>query len=351
MSATSPAGTSGTSGTSRDAAPCGDLRVEAPLPADRGLVARLLEECVRSDRALAEMAPGVADGSQRAGAWLAGTRPAWSGVVVEPGHAPRRLLGYADVLAAPAGAGSGSAPGHRLRLLLLAPAASGTPVADLLQAAAEDAVATLNTAAAAPAAAGPFPDEDEVPPTRFAVPVPVRRRPVAALTGAAAIALAGVAAVLAVQVGVGPLGGVLPFLAPDDPAPTSSVDPGPGAGDPDPTVPIPAQPVADAGAPIAPLPAPAPGTGPDSDGAEPDVPLGPPAPPPGPPPAPPGDQPGLTSSLLDPVVSTVVSAVDGATGEAVAPVTSLVEGTTDGATDLLDETVDGVLGLLPQPAR
>lgn len=343
MSATSPAGSTGTP------AACGDWQVEAPLPADRGLVARLLEECVRSDRALAALAPGVADGSQRAGAWLAGTRPAWSGVVVEPGHAPRRLLGYADVLAAPAGAGSGSAPGHRLRLLLLAPAAAGTPVADLLRAAAEEAVATLD-ATAAPAASGPFRDEDEAPPTRFAVPVPVRRRPVAALTGAAAIALAGVAAVLAVQVGVGPLGGVLPFLAPDDPAPTSSVDPGPGEGDPDPTAPLPAQPVADAGAPIAPLPAPAPGTGPGADGAEPEAPIGPPAPPPGPP-APPGDQPGLTSSLLDPVVSTVVTAVDGATGEVAAPVTSLVEGTTDGATDLLDETVDGVLGLLPQPAR
>lgn len=342
MSATSPAGSTGTP------APCDDWQVEPPLPADRGLVARLLEECVRSDRALASLAPGVADGSQRAGAWLAGTRPAWSGIVVEPGRSPRRLLGYADVLATPAGTDSGSAPGHRPRLLLLAPAASGTPVADLLRAAADEAVATLDTATAATVAAGPFVDEDEAPPTRFAVPVPVRRRPVAALAGAAAIVLGGVAAVLAVQVGVGPLGGILPFLAPDEPAPTSSVDPGPGSGDP--AAPVPAQPVADAGAPIAPLPAPPPGAGPEVDGPDPEAPLGPPAPPPGPP-APPGDQPGLTSSLLDPVVSTVVTAVDGATGEAVAPVTSLVEGTTDGATDLLDETVDGVLGLLPQPAR
>lgn len=342
MSATSPAGSTGTP------APCGDWQVDPPLPADRGLVARLLEECVRTDPTVARLAPGVADGSQRAGAWLAGTRPAWSGVVVEPGHSPRRLLGYADVLAAPADAVSGSSPGHRLRLLLLVPAASGTAVAALLRAAAEEAVAALDAAATTAAAAGPFPDEDGTPPTRFAVPVPVRRRPVAALAGAAAIVLGGVAAVLVVQVGVGPLGGVLPFLAPDGPASTSSTDPDPASGGPDdPPAAVPAQPVADAGAPIAPLPAPEPGTGPDVDGGEPEVPLGPPAPPPGPPPAPPGDRPGLTSSLVDPVVSTVVTVVDAATGDAVAPVTSLVEGITDGTTDLLDQTLEGVLGLLP----
>lgn len=70
MSATSPADHPGTSAAD------GDWQVAPPLPADRGLVARLLEECVRSDRALAALAPGVAEGSQRAGAWLASTRPA-----------------------------------------------------------------------------------------------------------------------------------------------------------------------------------------------------------------------------------------------------------------------------------
>lgn len=235
-----------------------------------------------------------------------------------------------------------------MRLVLLAAAADGTPVAGLLRAAAEGAVATLD--AAAPAAAAPLPDPDEAPPTRFAVAVPVRRRPVATLAGAAAIALGGVAAVLAVQVGVGPLGGVLPFLAPDEPVATSGTDPGPG--DPgDPTAPVPVQPVTDAGAPIAPLPAPAPVGGPGADANDPDGPGGPGTTPPTQPPPPPVDQPGPTSSLLDPVVSTVVSAVDGATGGALGPVTSLVEGTADEATDVLDDTVGGVLGLLQQPTR
>jgi hypothetical protein len=332
-------------------APSGDdWQVEPPLPADRGLVARLLEDCVRTDPALAALAPGVADGSQRAGAWLARTRPAWSGVVVDPDHSPRRLLGYADVLADPR---------HRLRLVLLAPTAAGTPVDDLLRAAAASAVAELDSAAVGPAdgtaagtAPGLFPEADELPATRFAPVVLVRRRPVAAAVGAAAIALGGVAAVLAVQVGVGPLGGVLPFLAPEAPAATSSVDPGPAADDPDgpedPAVPVPAQPVIAAGAPIAPLPGPPPATAPGDVGTGPG---GPASPPPGPPPAPPGDQPGLTSSLLDPVVGTVVTVVDGATADTLEPVTSLVEGTADGATDLLDQTVDQVLGLLPRPRR
>ncbi|MGV3563737.1 MAG: hypothetical protein ACO1ON_10670, partial [Nocardioides sp.] len=213
MSATSPAGSPGTPAAD------GGWQVVPPLPADRGLVARLLEECVREDRALAALAPGVADGTQRAGAWLASTRPAWSGVVAEPGRSPRRLLGYADVLATP-----GPTPRHRVRLVLLAAAADGTPVAGLLRTAAEEAVAALDaalgTAALGTAAAAvSLPDPDEAPPTRFAVPVPVRRRPVAALAGAAAIVIGGVLAILAVQVGVGPLGGVLPFLAPDDPSP------------------------------------------------------------------------------------------------------------------------------------
>ena len=336
MSATSPADHPGTPAAD------GDWQVAPPLPADRGLVARLLEECVREDHALAALAPGVADGTQRAGAWLASTRPAWSGVVAEPGRSPRRLLGYADVLATP-----GPTPRHRVRLVLLAAAADGTPVAGLLRTAAEEAVAALDVAATA---AAPLLDPEEAPPTRFAVPVPVRRRPVAALAGAAAIGIGGVLAVLAVQVGVGPLGGVLPFLAPDVPSPVSGTAP---ESDPDdPTTPALAQPVAGAGAPIAPLPAPATDGGPGaSDGTDPSGPQGPATPPPGPPPAPPGDQPGLTSSLLDPVVATVVTVVDGATGGTLAPVTSLVEGTADGATDLLDDTVDGVLGLLPVTAR
>lgn len=339
MSATSPADHPGTPAAD------GDWQVAPPLPADRGLVARLLEECVREDHALAALAPGVADGTQRAGAWLASARPAWSGVVAEPGRTPRRLLGYADVLATP-----GPTPRHRVRLVLLAAAADGTPVAGMLRTAAEEAVAALDAAAATTTAAAPLPDPDEAPPTRFAVPVPVRRRPVAAVAGAVGIALGGVAAVLAVQVGVGPLGGLLPFLAPDQPAPVSGTGP---EGDPDdPTTPAPAQPVVGAGAPIAPLPVPSTDGGPGAaDGTDPGGPQGPATPPPGPPPAPPGDQPGVTSSLLDPVVTSVVTAVDGATGGAVEPVTSLVQGTADGATDLLDETVDGVLGLLPQPAR
>lgn len=340
MSTTSSAGTPG---TTRDAAACGDWQVAPPLPADRGLVARLVEDSVRTDRDLAAMAPGVASGTQRAGAWLASARPVWSGVVAEPGRAPRRLLGYADVLAAP-----DRATPHRVRLLLLAPAAAGTPAADLLRSAAEEAVTALD-AAASTAASGPLADEDEAPVTRFAVPVPVRRRPVAALAGAAAIALGGVAAVLAVQVGVGPLGGVLPFLGPGDPARTSLG--GPGAGDPDTTASVPGQPVVDAGDPLAPLPAPAPGTDPGPGTTDPSGPGGPTTPPPGPPPAPPGDQPGLTSSLLDPVVSTVVTAVDGATGGAAAPVTSVVGSGADDVTDLLDEAVDGVVGLLPRSRR
>lgn len=343
-------------------APSGDdWQVAPPLPADRGLVARLLEERVLTDPALAELAPGVLDGSQRAGAWLARPRPAWSAVVADPGHSPRRLLGYADVLAdhvdpSPGPTAAGPAVRHRLRILLLSPAAAGTPVGDLLRAAAASAARDLDGAAEA-AVSGPFPDEDGLPETRFAPAVLVRRRPVAAVVGAAAIVLGGVAAVLAVQIGVGPLGGVLPFLAPDDPATSSSLAPGStagGADEPgDSSVTAPAQPVLGAGAPIAPLPGP--GAGPD--GAAPGTPGapggpgGPGTPPPGPPPAPPGGQPGLASSLLDPVVSTAVTVVDGATGGSLAPATSLVEGTTDGATDLLDQTVGQVLGLLPRPRR
>lgn len=53
--------------------PTRDWRVDPPRPADRRLVARLLEQALAVD---ASVAPEVASGEQRPGAWLQRVRPA-----------------------------------------------------------------------------------------------------------------------------------------------------------------------------------------------------------------------------------------------------------------------------------
>ena len=65
-------------------------QVEPPRPADRGLVGRLLEDVVAEDPSVA---PEVAAGTVRAGAWLHRERPAWSGVVLDPAQPTRTVVG------------------------------------------------------------------------------------------------------------------------------------------------------------------------------------------------------------------------------------------------------------------
>jgi hypothetical protein len=299
-------------------------RVETPRPADRGLVVRLLEQVVAAD---GDVAPEVASGAQRPGPWLQRVRPTWSGVVVDPAAAARCVVGYAAVVPV--------AGGHALQDVLVAPGADAG-VDRALRAAASAALASLRSAP--PAAAGDLTLEvGEV--TYPAERVP-RRRGRAALVGAAVIAALGTAGVLAVQVGVTPFGGALPFLSPDGVDRTvrgTGADPTPAASTPTATTAAP-QAVLAAGQPLQPLPQPssggptgAPGpTSPTSPGSPSDGPTSTPTDPPQPPPGP-------TSSLLDPVVTTVVDTVDGLTGGALSPVTGTVEATTDGLTDTLDD--------------
>lgn len=314
-------------------------RVESARPADRGLVARLLEAVVADDPSVA---PEVASGAVRAAQWLQRTPADWRGVAVLDGpEGVREVVGY---VAAPAGGGP--------ELVLLHPAHRDPALAAALVAAARDALAV----------APPPPvvvDEDEPEPEVVAVvapPVGWRQR-LLEPTVALGIVAAGVVAVLAVQVGTGPLRDVVPFLGGDrgstaadgrgagTPSASPSSDPSGSAG---PAVDQAAAPVP--GTVLVPVTNPAPGGSagdvPPTGPGTPDPTTGPGTPPPAPPSTPPSPQPprgnGPTSSLLDPVVAEVVEVVDGATGGALAPVTGVVQGAVDGVTDLLD----GVLGVL-----
>ena len=119
-----------------------DWRVESPRPADRGLVARLLEQVLADD---ASVAPEVAAGDQRPGAWLQRVRPAWAGVVVDPAAASRTVVGYAAVVAD----GSAGPSRHRLHDVLVAPGFADRGVEAVLLAGAAEAMTSL--AAAPPA--------------------------------------------------------------------------------------------------------------------------------------------------------------------------------------------------------
>ena len=138
-------------------------QVEPPRPADRGLVGRLLEDVVAEDPSVA---PEVAAGTVRAGAWLHRERPAWSGVVLDPAQPTRTVVGYADVLATSEGA-------PESRHLLVHPAYRDRGVAAALLTASTAAVAEL--AGAAPAAVPlddllPDPDEVTYEPARVSRP-------------------------------------------------------------------------------------------------------------------------------------------------------------------------------------
>ncbi|WP_298751537.1 hypothetical protein, partial [uncultured Nocardioides sp.] len=108
-------------------------QVEPPRPADRGLVGRLLEDVVAEEPSIA---PEVAAGTVRAGAWLQRERPSWSGVVVDPDQPTRTVVGYADVLAPSEGAAT-------TRHLWVHPSYRDRGVHAALTAAAGRAVATL----------------------------------------------------------------------------------------------------------------------------------------------------------------------------------------------------------------
>lgn len=73
-----------------DHSPRPPWRLEESRPADRGLVARLVEAVAAADPAAA---PEVASGSVRAAQWLQQPRPAAAVVAVE--GQPRRVVGYA----------------------------------------------------------------------------------------------------------------------------------------------------------------------------------------------------------------------------------------------------------------
>lgn len=305
--------------------PMTEWQVEVPRPADRGLVARLLEQVVAADPSVA---PEVADGSQRPGPWLQRVRPAWSGVVVDPTAPARTVVGYAAVVADPAAAPSQ----HRLHDVLVAPGFAERGVEAVLLSAAPDALASL--------AGAPVVEPEEISLEVGPVTYPDQRvdrpRRRLALVGAAAIAVLGTVGVLAVQVGTIPFGGSLPFLSPDE------VERADGSADEpaSPTQPAPSpQSVVPAGQPIAPEPTTAPPSAPT--GGPSGQPTTGPAPTdqPSPGPSQPPDDPGTTSSLLDPVVTVVVDTVDQLTGGASSPVTGMVEETGDELTD----TVDGLL--------
>lgn len=291
--------------------------VEQPRPADRGLVARLLEDVVAADPSVA---PEVADGSVRPGSWLHRVRPAWAGVVVDASVGPRTVVGYASVVAEPAS-------GHRLQDVLVAPVLADRGVEQVLLAAATVAVDEL---AGAPVA-DPVPGLDIAPATYPDARVE-RPRGRLALAGAAVVVAVGALGMLAVQVGVGPLGGVLPFLEPSGVDRAAEPDPVEAAASP---VAADPQPVVVAGQPIQPQPVPVgPSTGAPTTGPSPSPgPTEPTDPGPSQPPA----APGVTSSLLDPVVATVVETVDGLTGGALSPVTGPVQDAGDWLTDTLDE--------------
>lgn len=313
-------------------------RVERARPTDRGLVARLVEAVVAADPAVA---PPVADGTLRAAQWLQQERPAWEGVAVL-GAEPRRVVGY---VAAPAG------PRAAAPRVLLHPDHGDPALRDELVAAARRGLAEARRRPAVPAPL-PLPLPADRPAISAAPPAPPgRRRLRDRLTepvGAVAILAGGTAAVLAVQVGAGPLSDVVPFLRPDREGPAAAAEPSPG---PRPAPPTPTElPRA-----VAPTPAAGPAGAPTTGEATPTPPpatTAPPAPaapsvdPPAPAgPPPPRQTPEPTSALVDPLVTGVLGAVDGATGGALAPVTATVGGLAGTTTDVLD----GLLGLLVPP--
>lgn len=314
------------------AAPPAPWQVESPRPADRGLVGRLLEDVVAEDPSVA---PEVAAGTVRAGAWLHRERPAWSGVVVDAEQPTRTVVGYADVRATPEGS-------HEPRHLLVHPAYRDRGVTTALVTASSAAVAELAGASAVVPLDDLLPDPDEVTyePERVS-----RSRWRSAALGAAGIAAAGVAAVLAVQVVAGPLGSVLPFFSPRDPDASTPPSTAPSA----PTAAPSPQAVVLAGDPLTPQPSAAPSSTPTTTSPS-QGPSGSPSPTAPPTTPPPSTSPGLASLLLDPLVNGLVGTVDGVTGGTLSPVTGVVTDTTDTTTDVLDEVLDGVLGLLPAPS-
>ena len=336
-------------GAPADRSPTG-WRVERARPADRGLVARLLETVVADEPSVA---PAVADGTLRAAQWLQQVRPDWAGVAVVDDDSGRRVVGY---LATAAG------PPSDLRVLVH-PDHRDDGVQAALAKAAREALAT------APPPAPVVVEDDEPPPvlsalqpatavaaTPPATPASSRRLWPERLTvpaGAVAITAAGLAAVLAIEIGSGPLREAFPFLRPygDLAAPAARTEPRPPAppAEPSPAAPVPG---------IRFSPASALATAPDGQGSQPGP--GPGAQPgtqplPGLPgtvepldpdrPTDPEPEPGPASTVADPVVTDVADTVDDATGGATTPVTREVRQVADTATDVVDD----VLGSSPLP--
>ncbi|MDN4161784.1 GNAT family N-acetyltransferase [Nocardioides abyssi] len=316
-------------------------RVERARPADRGLVARLVEAVVAADPSVA---PEVASGALRAAQWLQRTPADWQGVAVVEDGGVRSVVGYVA-----ADSGPGSAAGVRAHRVLVHPAYRDSGLGPALVAAARAALA--DEPAPAPTVVEPDPAPELV---RVETPPVTWRQRLTEPAGALAIVAAGAVAVLAVQVGGGPLGDVVPFLDRDADRPASAERGGVDEADvdgrsadpsspPASSVPVPGVVLTPVAAPSPPAPSgdPQPGPGP----GQPTTPPAPPATPAPTPPGTPGPGPGPTSGLLDPVVEEVVEVLDGATGSAVAPVTGAVRDLLDATTDVLD----GVLGVLIPP--
>ncbi|WP_435743781.1 hypothetical protein [Nocardioides sp. SYSU DS0663] len=330
---------------SEPAAPAADVddvwRIEPALVTDRGLVARLVEAVAAADPSAA---PEVADGSLRAAQWLQQLRPEWTGVAVLTGEASsgRRVVGYVAAVAGPE-------TGWRV---LVHPTLRGGSMEHELVLAARAALMTAATVEAprvvdpqqpaAPLVTGPEPEP--APPAR-----PWGERLVTT-AGAVAIAIAGVAATLAVQIGTGTFDDLSPFLGPDtDRAPAAAAERGPASGaapaarsvsgtvltpTPPPTSPAPAT-----GAPVDDGPGLPPG------GAQPDGPGEPPVASPGVG-TPRPEAPGLVSAVVDPLADGGLGVVDAVTRGATAPVTDGVREVVDAGTDAVDGLVAGLLDAL-----
>ncbi|MBC9735159.1 hypothetical protein, partial [Nocardioides marmotae] len=191
-------------------------RVEPARPDDRGRVARLVEAVVADDPSVA---PEVAAGSVRAAQWLQRERPAWSGVAVLDDDGVRHVVGYVATSAGP----------RRAHRLLVHPAHRDPALAAALLAAADAALADLPAPVVAPPppAPAPLPPAPAAPATVVATtPVSWRDR-LLEPAGAVAILAAGVVALLAVQVGTGPLSDVVPFLDRDRGKPAAQAGPPP----------------------------------------------------------------------------------------------------------------------------
>jgi hypothetical protein len=321
--------------------PATPWHLEPARPGDRGAVARLVEAAVADSPALA---PEVASGAMRATVWLVTPRPAHA--VIAIAGAERRVVGYAA---------SGASGADRLLLHPTLGPDAGTALADALReelsrvaAAGPDVPVSASVASStvpAAAVAGDPADVvvDDLVEVHFRDPLPpptLRRRALGPV-GALAIGAAAVLGVVAVQVGVGPLESVLPFLdrdrppvaapGPDRPEPTRPAPPLSVAG---PTLAPVAQASADPGAPSTTAPTAAPPTGAPTAGPT-DQPTDGPGPT-----TPPAEDRGAASALLDPVLESVVGAVDSATGHAAEPLTSSVVELTDATTDVVDDVLE-----------